>query len=194
VWLGTKEAKIEYEHAEIEKIRIRHPNLVTTSVTFTTPASPRRSKKETEGKIVDPKDVQLGNAPEIFPPEIEGHIISELDFRTKVEYEKALNRAISIFNARPGTPEFDELSLLIPLIRHYEACYIELPGPALLDVIKLKMEMLEMNSSHLTFIIGSEEEVNQFLTGKNTLPNKILKAVCKLLYIRIPLNDKSLIK
>jgi len=56
------------------------------------------------------------------------------------------------------------------------------------------MEMLEMNPSHLTFIIGSDEEVNLFLTGKNTLPNKTLKTVCKLLCIRIPLHDKSLIK
>ncbi len=194
VWLGTKEAQIAYQQAEIEKIRIQHPNLVTTSITFTSSTSPRRSKKASEGNHVELTHIHSDNALEIFPSEIEGHVASEQDLKTKTDYENALNRAISIFDARPGTREFDELVLLLPLIRHYEACYIELPGLALLDVIKLKMEILGITPPYLTPIIGSEEEVNLFLTGKNILPDKILKAVCKLLYIRIPLNDKSLIK
>ncbi|MDN5286240.1 MAG: hypothetical protein JWR38_2514 [Mucilaginibacter sp.] len=194
VWLGTQEAKIEYERVEIEKLRIKHPNLFSIPVTFTLPTSRGSSKKEVEGKIVALKNVRLGKAPEIFPSTIEGYVASELDLKTKTEHENALNRAISIFDAQPDTAEFDELALLLPLIRHYEATNIELPGLALLDVIKLKMEILGMIPSHLTFIIGSDEEANLFLAGKNTLPNKTLKAVCDLLCIRIPLNDQSLIK
>jgi antitoxin component HigA of HigAB toxin-antitoxin module len=188
LWIGTEKARIEYENAKIEKLRIKHPDLVTTSVTITTPASARRSKKESEDSVRQDK------APEIFPSPIEGYVASEFDLKTQTEYENALNKAIALFDAQPGTPEFDELALLLPFIRHHEATNIELPRLALLDVIKLKMEMLEMNPSHLTFIIGSDEEVNLFLTGKNTLPDKTLKTVCKLLCIRIPLNDKSLIK
>jgi len=194
VWIGTEKARIEYENAKIEKLRIKYPDLVTTSVTITTPASTRRSKKESEDRIVHRTDVPQGKATEIFPSPIEGYVASELDLKTQAEYENALNKAIALFDAQPGTPEFDELASLLPFIRHHEATNIELPQLALLDVIKLKMEMLEMNPSHLTFIIGSDEEVNLFLTGKNTLPNKTLKTVCKLLCIRIPLHDKSLIK
>jgi antitoxin component HigA of HigAB toxin-antitoxin module len=194
VWLGTQEAKIEYERAELEKLKIKHPNLVTITVSFTIPATSRRSKKEAEGKIVDIKDVRLSNAPEISPFTVEGYVSTELDLTSKNEYENALNRAINIFEAKPGTPEFDELTLLLPLIRHYEASNIELPRLAILDVIKLKMEILGMIPSHLTFIIGSDEEADLFLAGKNTLPNKTLKAVWNLLCIRIPLNDQSLIK
>jgi len=194
VWIGTEKARIEYENAKIEKLRIKYPDLVTTSVTITTPASTRRSKKESEDRIVHRTDVPQGKATEIFLSPIEGYVASELDLKTQAEYENVLNKAIALFDAQPGTPEFDELASLLPFIRHHEATNIELPQLALLDVIKLKMEMLEMNPSHLTFIIGSDEEVNLFLTGKNTLPNKTLKTVCKLLCIRIPLHDKSLIK
>ena len=194
VWIGTEKARIEYENSKIEKLRIQHPDLVTTSVTFTTPASTHRSKKGSKENHFDLTDVGSSYALEIFPSTVEGHVSSEQDLKTQTEYENTLNRAIVLFDAHPGTPEFDELASLLLLNTNYEASHIELPRLALLDVIKLKMEMLEMNPSHLTFIIGSDEEVNLFLTGKNTLPNKILKTVCKLLCIRIPLNDKSLIK
>lgn len=195
VYLGTKETVIEYEHIKTEKLRIKHPNLYSIPVTFTIPASIRSSKKEAEGKIVARKNVRLsGKGPEIFPSTVEDYVPNELDLKTKTEYENALSRAISIFEAKPGTPEFDELALLLPLIRHYEATNIKLPDVALLDIIKLKMEMLQMIPSHLTFIIGSDEEANLFLAGKNVLPNKTLKAVWNLLRIRIPLNDQSLIK
>jgi len=90
--------------------------------------------------------------------------------------------------------QFDELTLVLPLIRHYEADNIELPRLALLDVIKLKMKELELLPSYLTKVIGSEEDVNLFLAGKNALSNKTLRALCNKLYIRIPLNDNSLIK
>jgi hypothetical protein len=83
---------------------------------------------------------------------------------------------------------------LLPLIRHYEAGHIELPRLAIRDAIKLKMTELEIPSSFLPDTIGSPEEIDLFLAGEGTLPEKNLQAVCDLLFIRIPLNDKSLIK
>ena len=193
VWLGTKEAHVEYERAALEKMKVKYPDLKVTTVKFEVPG-PGRKTNAAKGKPVNLRDVLLGKAPKIFPPEIEDHVVSALDLKTKAEYEKALNRAIAIFDARPGTPEFDELTLVLPLIRHYEASNIELPRLALLDVIKLKMKELELLPSYLTKVIGSEEDVNLFLAGKNALSNKTLRALCNKLYIRIPLNDNSLIK
>ena len=192
-WLGTKEALVEYEQAKLEKMKIQYPDLKVTTVILEVPG-PGRKTNAVKGKPVNLTDVHLGKAPEIFPSKIEGYIVSKLDFKTKTEYENALNRAIGIFDARPDTPEFDELALLLPLIRHYEAGNIELPRLAILDVIKLKMKELEMPASFLTNVIGSEEDVNLFLAGKNSLSNKTLQALCNKLYIRIPLNDNSLIK
>ena len=215
VWLGTKEALIEHQDREFEKRKAQNPGLerkvVITTVTLKPPSISSSKTKLERSKLsdlseidetvsvstgipVDLTNVHLGNAPEIFPSKIEGHITSEHNIKTKIEYENALDRAIAIFDARPGTSDFKELALLLPLIRHYEATNIEFPRLAILDAIKLQMKMLEMNPSHLTFIIGTEEEANLFFTGKDTLPPKTLQAICDLLFLRIPLNDKSLIK
>lgn len=214
--LGTREAGVEFHQAEFEKMKAENPDIerkvITSEVVIKVPDFPGRATTKaidpapvlpgeanetfevTEAIPVDLTDVHLGKAPEIFPPAIEGHIVSERDFKTKAEYESALNRAISIFDARPDTPEFDELALLLPLIRHYEASKIELPRLALLDAIKLKMKVLEMIPAYLTKAIGSEEEINLFLAGKNAPSDEVLQAICDQLYIRIPLNDNSLIK
>ncbi|MBB6110347.1 hypothetical protein SAMN05421821_106155 [Mucilaginibacter lappiensis] len=213
VWLGAKAALVEHQEREFEKLKAKYPDsqrkVFTTTIRIEAPEFSEPSVNTEDGNLyesgesdetvsvgipVDLTNVHLGNAPEIFPSKIEDHIVSEFDLQTKTEYENALDRAIALFESKPDTPEFGEPSLLLPLIWHYEATNIELPRLALLDVIKLKMEMFEMNPSHLTFIVGSDEEVSLFLTGKNTLSEKKLQAICDLLYILIPLNDKSLIK
>jgi antitoxin component HigA of HigAB toxin-antitoxin module len=211
IWLGTKEAYAEYEQAEFAKIKAQHPDLErkvkTVSFVLDVPdptlnvtesgiadLSEPKTLSVTMGIPVDLTNVHLGKAPEIFPPKIEDHIVSAFDLKTKTEYEKALNKAVFLFDSQPGTPEFDELALLLPLIQHYEASHIELPRLVLLDVIKLKIKELDMPSSFLISTIGSQEEADLFLAGKNTLPDKTLQAISDLLFICIPLNDKSLIK
>jgi HTH-type transcriptional regulator/antitoxin HigA len=39
---------------------------------------------------------------------------------TETEYEKTLARIEEIFNAKPDTPEGDELDLLVTLVERYE--------------------------------------------------------------------------
>jgi antitoxin component HigA of HigAB toxin-antitoxin module len=56
------------------------------------------------------------------------------------------------------------------------------------------MQMIELPTSALQKNIGSQQEVDQFLMGKSTLPEETLQAICDFLFIRIPLNDNSLIK
>ena len=47
--------------------------------------------------------------------------------KTKTEYNRALKRSMAIFQAEPGTPESDELELLLALIKDYEDKHIVLP-------------------------------------------------------------------
>jgi len=46
---------------------------------------------------------------------------------TKDEYDVALERTIALFNTPPGTPESDELELLIKLVMEYEDIHYPLP-------------------------------------------------------------------
>lgn len=41
-------------------------------------------------------------------------------FKTEAEYDLALERTIEIFHSPQGTPECDELNLLLKLVMQYE--------------------------------------------------------------------------
>ena len=47
--------------------------------------------------------------------------------KTKSEYNRALKRSMSIFQAEHGTSESEELELLLVLIKDYEDKHIVLP-------------------------------------------------------------------
>jgi HTH-type transcriptional regulator / antitoxin HigA len=40
--------------------------------------------------------------------------------KTEAEYQEVINRTIAIFDAKEGTPEAEELTLLLVLIKDYE--------------------------------------------------------------------------
>lgn len=60
--------------------------------------------------------------------------------KAEEEYRLALNRTIQIFHADPGTEEFEELELLLVLVKDYEDKHIVIPELDPIEVIKLKME------------------------------------------------------
>jgi len=60
--------------------------------------------------------------------------------KTKAEYNKAIKRTMDIFQMEPGTPEADELDLLLVLVKAYEDKHIVLPAIDPIDAIKLKMK------------------------------------------------------
>jgi HTH-type transcriptional regulator / antitoxin HigA len=48
--------------------------------------------------------------------------------KTKIAYEAAVNRALSIFHAEEGSAECEELKLLLVLIKEYEESHIAIPA------------------------------------------------------------------
>jgi len=98
--------------------------------------------------------------------------------KTESDYIVALNRAIEIFHAEEGTPESDELELLILLITDYENKNIKLPELNPIEVIKLKMAEQGLKSKDLEPIIGSKGHVSSILSGRRDLT---LKTAHKLL-------------
>ena len=47
--------------------------------------------------------------------------------QTAADYQQALARIESIFEATPGTPDFDELDALITLVEAYDAVHYPIP-------------------------------------------------------------------
>jgi HTH-type transcriptional regulator/antitoxin HigA len=67
-----------------------------------------------------------------------GRWILQVFIKTEKDYEKALARINDLMDADPGTPEGDELELLVTMVELYEKAkhLIDLPDP--LGAIKRK--------------------------------------------------------
>jgi HTH-type transcriptional regulator/antitoxin HigA len=93
--------------------------------------------------------------------------------KTEEEYQKAVKRTISIFQAEDGTMEEEELALLLVLVKDYEDKNITIPGVSPIDVIKLKMEERGMKAKDLEPIIGSKGHVSSILSGRREITLKM---------------------
>lgn len=97
--------------------------------------------------------------------------------KDEVEYKDALNRTIDIFHAEPGTPEFEELELLLVLVKDYEDKHIQIPELDPIEVVKLKMEERGLKAKDLEPIIGTKGHVSAVLSGKREITLKMARAL-----------------
>lgn len=58
--------------------------------------------------------------------------------KTVSEHKSAVKRALEVFNAEPGTPEDDELGVLLLLIKDYEDRMVKMAEIDVLEVNKEK--------------------------------------------------------
>jgi HTH-type transcriptional regulator/antitoxin HigA len=103
--------------------------------------------------------------------------------KTEAEYNIALERTIEIFHSEEGTPESDELDVLLLLIKDYEDRHYNIPAPDPIEVIKLKLEEMGLKRKDLEPIIGSKGYVSQVLSGKKELTLKMVKGLHRYLGI-----------
>jgi HTH-type transcriptional regulator/antitoxin HigA len=92
--------------------------------------------------------------------------------KTEEEYEKASIRLMEIFHATPNSPEYDELDLLMVLIKDYDDKHYQLPKLNALEVIKYKMQEMGIKAKDLEPIIGSKGHVSSVLSGKREITLK----------------------
>jgi HTH-type transcriptional regulator/antitoxin HigA len=89
--------------------------------------------------------------------------------KTEKDYEKVLARINDLMDADPGTPEGDELELLVTLVELYEKAKhaIDLPDPV--EAIKFRMEQLGLKQKDLIPHIGSRSKVSEVLSRQRPL-------------------------
>ncbi|RYX80366.1 helix-turn-helix domain-containing protein [bacterium] len=97
--------------------------------------------------------------------------------KTEADYQHALKRTIDVFDAEPGSENFEELELLLVLVKDYEDRNIVIPELDPLEVVKLKMEEKGIKAKDLEDIIGSKGRVSLILSGKEELTLKMAKAL-----------------
>lgn len=95
--------------------------------------------------------------------------------KTEKDYNKALERLEVIFDAKPGTEEYDELEVLSLLIDNYEEenFPIEMPDP--IDAIKFRMEQMDYSQNDLAEIIGLKSRASEILNKKRKLTLSMIR-------------------
>jgi HTH-type transcriptional regulator / antitoxin HigA len=104
--------------------------------------------------------------------------------KSKIQYKKALKRTMEIFHAAAGSPESDELELLLVLVKDYEDKHIVLPDLDPIEVIKLKMEEQGLKARDIEPLIGSKGHVSSILSGRRELTLKMAQKLKD--YFKLP--------
>jgi HTH-type transcriptional regulator/antitoxin HigA len=97
--------------------------------------------------------------------------------KTKKDYQQAMKRLEYIFDAKPGSPEGDELEILGILIEKYEAKHYPIDFPDPIEAIKFRMEQLGFNQNDLAKIIGFKSRVSEILNRKRKLSLEMIRKI-----------------
>ncbi len=102
---------------------------------------------------------------------------------TEADYNTALNRIEEIFDAKPGTPEGDELEILGILVDEFEKRHFPIDAPNPVEAVKFRMEQLGLSQSDLAQLVGSRSRASEILSGKRTMSLRIIRLLNRKLSI-----------
>lgn len=106
--------------------------------------------------------------------------------RTEEDYEAACKRIDEIFQADEGTPEDDELEVLLTLVDKYEEERFHIGMPHPIDAIRIQMENLNISRNDLMEKLGkSSGRMSDILNRKRRLTLNDIRNFSKLLHIPI---------
>lgn len=98
--------------------------------------------------------------------------------KTEEDYNVALERLDEIFHADPGSPEADELELLVVLVEKYEHDLVgEFPNPDPIEAIKFKMEQNNLTQLDLANLLGHKSRASEILSRKRSMSLKIIRKI-----------------
>jgi HTH-type transcriptional regulator/antitoxin HigA len=103
--------------------------------------------------------------------------------KTKKDYEQAIERLESVFDAKKGSPEGDELEILSILIEQYENTHFPIAFPDPIEAIKFRMEQLGYNQADLADVIGLKSRASEVLSRKRKLSLEMIRRLHELLNI-----------
>lgn len=97
--------------------------------------------------------------------------------RTEADYDAALARIEALFHAEMGTPEGDELDILVTLVERYEDEHHPIDFPSAIGAIEFCMDQQELSQRDLIPYIGSRAKVSEVLSGKRAITMAMARAL-----------------
>lgn len=103
--------------------------------------------------------------------------------RNDRDLRKAFQRLEEIFQAKPRTPEYDEMEILTTLIEVYESKHYPVGPASPIEAIKFRMEQQGLSPRDLEPYIGTSGRVSEVLNGKRSLSLRMIKKLHDGLHI-----------
>ncbi|POY40424.1 DNA-binding protein [Flavobacterium alvei] len=103
--------------------------------------------------------------------------------KTEKDYNFALERVNTLFDAKPNTNEGDELDILVTLIEKYEQIHYPIPEPDPIEAIKFMMEQNGLSDADLGVILNSRSRVTEIFKRKRALTIRQIRLLTENLHI-----------
>ena len=103
--------------------------------------------------------------------------------KTEEDYNAALKRIEELFDAEKGTPEADELELLVALIELYEKEHFPIDSPDPVEAIKFRMEQENLTNEDMIQFLGSKSRVSEVFSHKRNLSITMIRKLVSGLHI-----------
>ncbi len=105
--------------------------------------------------------------------------------KNKEDYSQTLNYIESLMDAKPNTPQMDELEVLTTLVEAYEEQHYKIEAPDPIEAIKFRMEQEGLKQKDLVTIVGSKSRVSEILNRKRKLTIEMIRNLHKQLHIPV---------
>jgi len=103
--------------------------------------------------------------------------------KTETDYQEALEKLETVFDAKQGSAQGDELEVLGFLIDQYEKEHFPIDMPDPIEAIKFRMEQLGYNQKDLANIIGLKSHTSEIINRKRKLSLGLIRQLHKRLNI-----------
>jgi len=105
--------------------------------------------------------------------------------KNEEDYTQALKHIESLMDAKPNTPQMDELEVLTTLVEAYEEQHHKIEAPDPIEAIKFRMEQEGLKQKDLVLMVGSKSRVSEILNRKRKLTIEMIRNLHKQLHIPI---------
>jgi HTH-type transcriptional regulator/antitoxin HigA len=96
---------------------------------------------------------------------------------SEADYVESLTRIEALMDAKPGTPEGDELDILATLVEAYEEKHFPIESPNPVEYIKNVMEFLGVDQTGFARILESRPRASEILNRRRPLTLKQIRQI-----------------
>ncbi len=105
--------------------------------------------------------------------------------KNEEDYTQALEYIENLIDAKPNTPQMDELEVLTTLVEAYEEQHYKIEAPDPIEAIKFRMKQEGLKQKDLVTIVGSKSRVSEILNRKRKLTIEMIRNLHKQLHIPV---------